>query len=294
MPDGSGTAMQVASLFSGCGGLDLGLQRAGHRIIMQCESDKHCREVLKQHFPGTHVHQDVASIENLPKETELLAAGFPCVDVSLAGNRSGIYGAQTGLWLHIVRLLQKAQRKSRPVPWVLLENVPGILCGENKESIGIEHVCTAFERMGYNWAYRTIDASSFGMPMTRKRVFILASLHGDPRDALFAAGNQECMGGCHVLASDTPPSMCSECWKKMPRDFTGDDGIINLSQAQAPTRGLAPTFTGSNVTELVAVLPSQGRIGKLGVANAEKLMGFEPGYTDFSRLALWSERHVVE
>lgn len=70
--------MKVASLFSGIGGLDLGLEEAGHEVILQVERDPHCIQVLQRHFPGRELHTDVAGIRALPPETELLAAGFPC------------------------------------------------------------------------------------------------------------------------------------------------------------------------------------------------------------------------
>ena len=70
--------MKVASLFSGIGGLDLGVEESGHEVILQVERDPHCVQVLQHHFPGRELHTDVAGIRALPPETELLAAGFPC------------------------------------------------------------------------------------------------------------------------------------------------------------------------------------------------------------------------
>ena len=70
--------MKVISLFSGIGGLDLGLEQAGHEVILQVENDPHCLQVLQRHFPGREIRQDVAELAELPAEAELLAAGFPC------------------------------------------------------------------------------------------------------------------------------------------------------------------------------------------------------------------------
>jgi hypothetical protein len=70
--------MKVVSLFSGIGGLDLGLEQAGHEVILQVENDPHCLQVLQRHFPGREIRRDVAELTELPAETELLAAGFPC------------------------------------------------------------------------------------------------------------------------------------------------------------------------------------------------------------------------
>ena len=70
--------MKVVSLFSGIGGLDLGLEQAGHEVILQVENDPHCLQVLQRHFPGREIRRDVAELTELPAETELLAAGPPC------------------------------------------------------------------------------------------------------------------------------------------------------------------------------------------------------------------------
>ena len=70
--------MKTVSLFSGIGGLDLGLEEAGHEVILQVENDPHCVQVLQRQFPGKALARDVAEVRDLPEETELLAAGFPC------------------------------------------------------------------------------------------------------------------------------------------------------------------------------------------------------------------------
>ena len=70
--------MKVVSLFSGIGGLDLGLEEAGHEVIMQVENDPHCLQVLQRHFPGRELRRDIAELSDLPADAQLLAAGFPC------------------------------------------------------------------------------------------------------------------------------------------------------------------------------------------------------------------------
>lgn len=70
--------MKAVTLFTGAGGLDLGLQRAGHEIILQVEHNPHCVQVLNHHFPSVPLVREIESILTLPDETELLAAGFPC------------------------------------------------------------------------------------------------------------------------------------------------------------------------------------------------------------------------
>ena len=71
-------SLKVVSLFSGIGGLDLGLKNAGHEIIMQVEIDSKCHQCLVSNFPEACQKDTVESLWELPPETELLAAGFPC------------------------------------------------------------------------------------------------------------------------------------------------------------------------------------------------------------------------
>ncbi len=128
--------------------------------------------MLRKRFPGTLLCHDVTSLPELPRETEMVAAGFPCTDLSIAGTKRGIYGPASGLWTHILRLIRR-----RRVPFVLLENVPGILLSYSGRPAGVATVAEEFERLGYNWAYRIIDAASFGVPGTRKRWFFVASMY---------------------------------------------------------------------------------------------------------------------
>lgn len=95
-------------------------------------------------------------------------------------------GFQTGLCTHIFRLLRR-----RRVPWVLLENVPGLLMwhmvDDPPQPPAIHRVVSELEALGYRWAQRVIGLTGFGLPQRRRRVFILASLHGDPRVGIDAA-----------------------------------------------------------------------------------------------------------
>jgi len=116
--------MKVVSLFSGIGGIDLGLVNAGHEIILQVENNPHCIQVLKKNFPATAIVLDIVTLQSLPEETDIVVAGFPCQDLSTENqNRAGIEkGLRSSLVSHVFRLL-----RSKKVPWVIFENVPGLL-----------------------------------------------------------------------------------------------------------------------------------------------------------------------
>ncbi len=114
--------MNVAGLFAGIGGLELGFAKAGHHAILLCENWGPARAVLDQRFPDVPKHADVRELSGLPADTEVLTAGFPCQDLSQAGRTAGIAGGRSGLIGEVFRLLRQ-----RRVPFVILENVPFML-----------------------------------------------------------------------------------------------------------------------------------------------------------------------
>ena len=95
--------MNVLSLFAGIGGLELGLERAGMTVVGQVEIDPWAQQVLAKHWPDTPRHDDVRTAPEwwLSKErptVDVVAGGFPCQDLSLAGKGAGITGERSGLW----------------------------------------------------------------------------------------------------------------------------------------------------------------------------------------------------
>jgi DNA (cytosine-5)-methyltransferase 1 len=123
----------------------------------------------------------VRKLVKLPK-VDLLAAGFPCQDLSQAGRTAGIGGEQSGLVEEIFRLV--ANRKTAPT-WLLLENVSFML--RLNRGAAMEHLAAKLEELGFAWAYRVVDSRAFGVPQRRQRVILLASRTEDPRPVLFGS-----------------------------------------------------------------------------------------------------------
>ena len=170
-------SLHAVSLFSGIGLLDLGLKRAGIPTRLLCEADASARSVLARRFPGVPIHPDVQELvpDDLyaagadPART-VLAAGFPCQDISVAGNRAGMgEGTRSGLYWHIVRLLA-----GFPAKWIVLENVPGLLSSHGGRDMGA--VLGSLGKLGYGYAWRVLDAQNFGVPQRRHRVGIVGHL----------------------------------------------------------------------------------------------------------------------
>lgn len=111
--------MRIGSLFSGIGGLELGLERAGlGHTVWQAEQDPDCRAWLSDHWPGVPCYHDVRDVGASAPPVDVLCGGFPCQDVSSAGKRAGLEGERSGLW----REFDRAVGTLRP-RWVVVENV---------------------------------------------------------------------------------------------------------------------------------------------------------------------------
>lgn len=195
------TAPRYLSLFSGAGGLDHGLDNAGWQCAGQCEIDDTARSVLARHWPGVPRWTDVRDVAHPDVDggrgplagagrvtssdregsdarpawgdVDLIAGGFPCQDVSVAGRRAGLAGERSGLWWEFHRILDAVRPRA-----ALLENVEGLLSSNGGRDMGA--IIEALVDLGYGWAYRVLDAQHFGVPQRRRRVFLLAILGGDP------------------------------------------------------------------------------------------------------------------
>ena len=119
----------IAGLFSGIGGLELGSHQAlGDQIQtdLLCEWWEPAQAVLAARFPDIPVHPDVRELKGLPATTNLVIAGFPCTDLSQAGRTAGIAGKASGLVVHVFDAL-KAIKARRALPTLVIENVPNML-----------------------------------------------------------------------------------------------------------------------------------------------------------------------
>lgn len=160
--------MRIGSLFSGIGGLDLGLERAGvGRTVWQVEQDAWCRGVLAQHWPDAARYEDVREVgaHNL-EQVEVICGGFPCQDLSIAGLRAGLDGARSGLWWEMRRVISELRPR-----YVVLENVAAIVADD---AAGV--VLGSLAALGYDSAWGVVHAADVGAPHLRARWFCVAWL----------------------------------------------------------------------------------------------------------------------
>jgi len=175
--------LTVGSLFSGIGGLDLGLERAGMKILWQCENDPFCQKVLRKHWPEVELFDDVRRLDGRTVvPVDVLCGGFPCQDVSSAGKRRGIdEGTRSGLWWEFLRIIREVKPR-----WVVVENVSGLLTIDDSRGFG--RVLDGLADAGYVSEWKCYRAHEFGLPHSRLRVFIVAYSQCDGDDKYVGIG----------------------------------------------------------------------------------------------------------
>ncbi|MFL6968457.1 DNA cytosine methyltransferase [Pseudomonas alvandae] len=170
----------IGSLFAGIGGFDVGFENAGYRSAWQVELNPINRAVLADRFPHAQQFEDVrqSGAHNL-SSVDVLTAGFPCQDISLAGNREGnhasrgLRGERSGLFWEVIRILKEIQPS-----WVVLENVVNLLAVNDSQDF--ETVVRALAQCGYVGFWRVLNAQYFGVPQQRRRIFLVAGYRRMP------------------------------------------------------------------------------------------------------------------
>ncbi len=182
--------MNVGSLCSGTGLMDLGFHRAGHRTIWFCESDPYRRRVLARHWPGVPIHPDLTELDPADLEpVDILIGGTPCPAWSTAGRRAGFADARARLFWDFARIRDAIQPG-----WTVWENVPGVFSQHGGRDFALVLGALVGESVAVpagGWAragvaagpvgtaaWRVLNAQWFGVPQRRRRVFVVADLGG--------------------------------------------------------------------------------------------------------------------
>lgn len=298
--------MRYADLFAGIGGFRLALDRAGHECVFGAEIEPFPRSVYAAHF-GELEHDDVTQLQPADFEgLDLVAGGFPCQDASAAGKGLGLlHGRRSGLVFRVVACAAKARAK-----WLFLENVRGLLV----RGRGFGELLGVLSRLGYGWAYRTLDAQYFGVAQRRRRVFLVAGrgvapercgavllepprLCGDP-PARRAPGEDTARGArfrprAEGFYGDTAGTVAAK-WQEGTGGPSGDEhqnltwGVIPFSKAQvthpenrarcdpgSPAGCLAKSGEPEHVAH-----PLGAWVRRLTPLECERLQGFPDGWTD--------------
>ena len=177
------TSASVVSLFSGCGGLDLGFRgdfdvygrhydALPFKVLWANDINAAACRTYRRNLSG-HIHEgDVwEQMSHMPTNADVVLGGFPCQDISINGKRRGVAGDRSGLYRAMVETVSRV----RPKVFVA-ENVKGLLLPYNKESLAL--VLADFRQLGYEVTYQLYNAADYGVPQMRHRVFIVGTLPG--------------------------------------------------------------------------------------------------------------------
>jgi len=173
----------IVSLFSGCGGMDLGFlggfkflnkayETKNFEIVWANEINKAACDTYRHNISDHIRHDDIWEvIDELPESSDVVIGGFPCQDISINGKMVGVEGKRSGLYRAMVETVRRVKPKI-----FIAENVKGLLMENNRDSL--TQVITDFESLGYNVSYSLYNSANAGVPQTRERVFIV----GTPSD----------------------------------------------------------------------------------------------------------------
>lgn len=168
--------IKVASLFSGIGGFELGLKRAGLpiEVVFSSEIDRFARKSYNTIF-NIEPEGDITKIhEFLVPDHDLLVAGFPCQAFSIAGKRKGFEDTRGTLFFEIARILNWKRPK-----FILLENVKNLITHDNRNTINT--ILKVLSDIGYSLDFDVLNSKNYGVPQNRERTYIIGILDG-PRE----------------------------------------------------------------------------------------------------------------
>ena len=212
--------MRVLDLFSGIGGFSLGLERAGMQTVAFCEIEPYTRAVLRKHWPHVPCYDDIRTLtaERLRADgivPDVICGGFPCQDISTAGNGVGIEGPRSGLWSEYARLIGEL----RPI-YVIVENVAALL------GRGLDRVLGDLATLGYDAEWHCIPASAVGAPHRRDRIWIVA--YTDESRAMGFGRN----GNCQNKEWDCAPQIQERENVQPWTDTTSENDVANAERGR--------------------------------------------------------------
>lgn len=251
------------SLFSGVGGIDLGLDSAKLECAFQVEIDENCQQTLKYHWPHVALYGDIKNVKGyeLPL-VDVIAFGSPCQDLSTAGGKSGLLGSKSVLFYEAVRVIKEMREKSNGEypKWTIWENVTGSLSSNSGSDF--KQVLWQMDEAGAlfsEWA--VLDARYFGVPQRRRRIYLLSVF-----DSAIA-------GRCPDKILPIKESSSGDFTKNTKRKQ--DDATELASCLRSGGQGGVPSSRGEN---LVLEEFSQ-KVRRLTPLECERLMGWNDNHT---------------
>ena len=219
--------LRSLDLFSGYGGLTLALEE-WCKPVAYVEIEEYAQRIIAERMadgslPRAPIFADVKNIEGKPDDCDIIVGGFPCQDISAAGNGAGLEGKRSGLFYEIIRLTKEIQPS-----FIFLENVPAI------RSRGLYNVAEEFSAMGYDCRWTVVSADFVGAPHQRKRFFILAH-------AKCNKGRKQCRRSSRQSRESKADNMDSAWWSAEPNVGRVDNGTpFRMDRIKALGNGVVP------------------------------------------------------
>jgi len=226
------TKMRIGSLFSGVGGFELGLERAGlGETVWQVETNPYCLRVLARHWPHAKRLEDIknAGSDSLDP-VDLICGGFPCQDISAAGKGAGLVGERSGLWGEFARVVNEMLPE-----WVVVENVAS---GAGR---WVDTVVQDLGKLGYESLPLPVEASDLGAPHRRARVFVIAHRLAYTDRSVSVRGTNEPWGQSQERATAVRDGG-KLAWPPGPHDTAGWQRWL---EAGGPSPGVVRPVRGS-------------------------------------------------
>ncbi|MGM9428719.1 DNA cytosine methyltransferase [Hydrogenophaga sp. MI9] len=162
----NGDEIRVLSLFSGCGGMDFGVESAGGHVIFSNDVLADACKTLEKYFPDADIrNEDIAGIGAFPN-ADVVVGGYPCQSFSMAGNRDPEKDERTNLYKQFLRVISIVRPK-----YFVAENVSGLK--QLNSGTFLREQVDAYGKEGYNVSYQVLNARDYGVPQSRKRLFIV-------------------------------------------------------------------------------------------------------------------------
>ena len=258
--------MDVFGLFAGIGGLEYGFcAHKQNHVVGMCEILPEAQCVIASHHADVPIHDDITTLHTL-NGAEIVTAGFPCQDISIAGPKTGLIGNRSSLVTHIFRLIREVPVNERP-EFVVIENVANLISLHGGEVL--KYITDQFNDIGYEWAYRLVDPRSLGIPQRRPRFVCVASRVVHPVNLLFPQDED-----VHAIIEEKPIGNPHSSY-----GFYWTEGKIGIGWAN---NSIPPLKCGSSLG-----LPSAPAIwnpltdffGTPSIHDAELLQGFDIEWT---------------
>lgn len=178
--------MKVASLFCGCGGLDLGFHQAGYEIVWANDFDKYAVQTYNLNFPNKAICEDLNKIDiNSIPPHDVLIGGFPCQPFSMMGKEKGFNDKRGTLFFKVVEIIENQRERGHQPRIVVLENVRNLMTHDKGKTFQVIKAC--LEKLGYHVFAEKLNSADYGVPQTRNRVFLVCLM--DDVKYVFPKGN---------------------------------------------------------------------------------------------------------